>query len=371
MVFLLLLLIPLLIAGGFFVFTKKMITWQEFLVHMGIAIVVAGISTAIMYFSNTHDVEVWGGKVSKKERQKVSCKHDYCCQYCESCTTDSKGNQSCSQYCCRTCYDHPFDVDWSYWTTDDGHGRIARLDRQGLKEPPRWTQIVVGEPSASSHRFENFIKAAPDTLFTQQGLVEKYKQSLPYYPGKVYDYYKINRLVTVGVGISNPRLWNELLMEANGALGSSKQVNMGIVLVKSKPRDYFNALRQYWLGGKKNDLFLVASVDGSGEIEWADVMAWTTDKVAEVSVRNAALEIGSINEPEKLIEAMASAVEKDFVRKPMKDFEYLSSSITPSTLQWVISMIINILISIAAGVVFFKNDFQEGGSERFRYRRFR
>lgn len=373
MIFLSLLAIPLLIAVGWFVFTKKVIMWQEFLGHVGIAVVLAGISTGLMYCSNTHDVEVWGGKVTSKKREKVSCEHDYCCMTCQSCSTDSKGNTTCTDYCCQTCYDHPFDVDWSYWTSDAGHGRIRRLDRQGLKEPPRWTTIEVGEPSSSSHGFTNYIKGSPDSLFNRQGLVERFQSKLPNYPGSVYDYYKIDRLVTVGVGVNNPKRWNELLMEQNGRLGASKQVAMGIVLVSNQPRDYYHALAQHWLGGKKNDAFLVVSVDKQNNIQWVEVMAWSENKQFQVQARDAILELGSIQEPDTVINAFAGAVNKYFQRKPMADFEYLASSVKPKPWQWVLAAIINILASIGLGLFFHMNEFREGSSLRrgysYNYRR--
>lgn len=367
MIFLSLLAVPFLIALGFFFFTKRTITWQEFLAHAAISVVVAGISTAILYWSNTHDVEVWNGHVTSKKRVEVPCSHDYCCGYCESCSTDSKGNTSCHQYCCHTCYYHPFDVDWRYNTTDNGTSEINRVDWQGINEPQRWTKVVIGEPSASLHSYKNYIKASPDSLFSQQGLEEQYKGSLPNYPGNVYDYYRINRLVTVGVSLPNAKQWNQLLMRENDREGAKKEVTMGVVVVKHKPQDYFYAIQQHWLGGKKNDLILVVSVDDTQKIEWAQVMAWTQDKVAQVSVRNAVLDVGTISDPEAVVMAMSKAVDKDFVRKPMKDFEYLASSVTPTSGQWLLATIINVLLSIGLGLFFHFNQFTEDSYSGYRY----
>jgi len=238
-------------------------------------------------------------------------------------------------------------------------------------EPRRWTEIVIGEPSASRHSFENFIKASPDSLFSKQGLAERYAKSLPNYPGKVYDYYRIDRLVQIGVKLPSPQKWNRLLMIENNRLGSSKQVTMGIVVVGNQPSDYFYALEQHWLGGKKNDLFLVVSVDQASNIQWAQVMAWTTDKVAQVSVRDAVLEVGTMADPEAVVATMSNSVKKDFVRKPMGDFEYLASSVTPTTGQWIFASIINVLLSIALGVFMHRNDVTENSIRGSRYRRFR
>jgi hypothetical protein len=368
MIFLSLLAIPILIAIGFFILTKKLIIWQEFLGHLGVAALVAGISTGLMYCSNVRDVEVWGGHVTDKKRVEVSCEHDYCCMTCQSCSTDSKGNTTCHDYCCMTCYDHKYDVDWRYTTTDAGTRNISRVDRQGVKEPSRWTKVSVGEPSASSHNFVNYIKASPDSLFNRQGLIEKFKDVLPAYPGNVYDYYRINRLVTVGTSVPDPARWNMLLMQQNDLLGAAKQVSLAVVIVKDQPRDYFHALAQHWLGGKKNDFITVISVDGQS-IQWVEALAWSQNKLAEVSVRDSVLALETIEDPQVVVGTIGREVGKNFLRKPMKDFEYLKSSITPTTTQWVIATIINILISIGLGVFFHQNDITEGfGSRRRRWR---
>jgi hypothetical protein len=355
MIFLSLLLIPILVAIGFFVFTKHTITMPEFLGHAGLSVLVAGASVGIIYWSNTSDVEVWNGHVNKKQQERVSCSHSYRCHCYQSCS-GSGSSRSCHQVC-STCYEHSFDYDWAYYTTDDGRSTISRVNRQGTQEPPRFTTVVVGEPTASSHSFTNYIKAAPDSLFNKKGLVEQYKAQLPKYPGDVYDYYRINRLVLVGVNVPDSQEWNRRLMEQNDRLGASKEVTMGIVLVRNKPHDYFNALEQHWLGGKQNDAILAIGVDDQNNFVWADSMAWTDNKIFHINLRDAVLDYGKLDIG--LVDIMAHHVNESFVRKPMEYFEYLRSSVTPSAGQWVFAVFINLLLSIGLGVFFHSNDIRE------------
>ncbi len=369
MIFITLLFIPAIVALGFLIFGKQRITLVEFLIQMGVQIVVALASMGIMYYSNTSDTEVWNGIVTKKDKERVSCSHSYSCNCYTTCSTNSNGTQSCSTHC-STCYEHSHDFDWAYYTTDDGRSEIDRVDRQGVREPPRWSKIVVGEPSSSTHGYTNYIKAAPDTLFRHQGLVEQYTKLLPKYPGRVYDYYRLDRLVTIGVPVPNQKQWNEKLSELNSRLGKTKQANLIVVLINDVPQDYFYALQQHWLGGKKNDTVLVISMKPDGSVLWAEAMAWTDQTEFAIKLRDAVISLGTLdlNQPEKLLETYAAHVQQFYIRKPMKDFEYLSASVTPTTTQWIISMIVGILISIGLGLYMYNNDEMESSRNKWRFR---
>lgn len=371
MIFIGLLVVPLLVAGSFFILTKHAITWKEFLSHIGISTIVATVSVAILHYSNTADIEIWGGHVRDKQRERVHCRHSYPCNCRQVCS--GTGQSSVCSTVCDTCYRHSFDYDWAVYSTDGGRIRIKTLDSQGLRKPPRWTAVKIGEPSASAHIFTNYIKGASDSLFSYQGLVEKYKGMLPPYPGTIYDYYRVNRLVTVGVKVKDVERWNDELMRWNDALGALKQVVLGIVIVKAVDMDYFNALQQHWVGGKKNDFILVMSVDGD-KILWAEVMAWSVNKVAEVEARDAVMQIGRLeynpgsepDAPSEITTVMAAAVKKSFVRKPMEDFEYLSSSVQPTWWQFIIAFVLNVALSVLAGYIFHANDITEHTSSRER-----
>jgi len=361
MVFLFLLIIPLLVAVfTFLVFNKKVI-WQEFLIQIGVQMVFVAICCGILSWHNTSDTEILNGRVIEKKSENVSCRHDYCCMTCESCSTDSDGQTSCTTYCCMTCFEHSFDMDWLYRTTESGLHDINTIDRQGLKEPPRWTAIRVGEPSSSYHSYDNYIKAAPDSLFREQGLVERFQKDLPSYPGKVYDHYRIDRVVLVGVVLSDLRAWNEELSEVNARLNPDKQANVVLVLVKDKPHEYFMALRQHYLGGKKNDVIVVVSVNDSINIQWADAMSLTDHKELMVKLRDNIVDLKAIDSsnPGQVLGVVENNVRQYYVRKSMEDFKYLAANITPSVTQWLVCLILGFLISIGLSIYMVANEFDE------------
>lgn len=345
MTFLLFLILPLIVAiGAFFIF--KGITWKELGLLVLAELIVSGVSVAIVYNMNTSDDETWNGWVTDKKKEWTSCSHSYSC-HChqvETCSGSGK-NRSCStSEHCDTCYEHSNDWDWSVKTSNGESFDIDRVDRQGSSTPPRWASIRIGDPTARTHSYTSYIKAAPDSLFRHQGLAEKYINKIPKYPGRVYDYYHINRLVTQGLSATNPQAWNEGLEKINSDLGAKKQANM-IVVLTTEGDSWYYALEQSWIGGKKNDVILVIGMDAStGKPQWAQVMCWTTAKIFEIKLRDAVMDLPVIT-PEATLQVMHYNVNQYFKRKPMKDFEYLQSSITPSGTEYTISILIGLLIA--------------------------
>jgi hypothetical protein len=361
--FLIVLAVSVVVPAGAFIFLKG-VNWKEAGCILLANIVIAGSSAGIVSCSAKHDVEILNGRVTSKTRDVVSCRHSYSCNCRQECSGSGK-NRSCSQVC-DTCYEHSFDVDWDVASTVGGFS-IDTIDRQGLREPPRWTSTRVGEPVSVTHSYENYVKASPGTLFRHQGLTEKYATTLPNNPQNIYDYWHLNRLVTVGISVDDPRGWNAALEELNAELGAPKQANIIVVLVKDQPQDWYYALEQKWIGGKKNDVVLVVGVDGDLKPQWATVMCWTTNEIFKVKLRDDVM-----NDPvltkDAVIADLKTNVSQYFVRKPMADFQYLESEMTPSTTAWVVTLIIALIVSIGLTVFFELEDpFEEGDEDDFGY----
>jgi len=359
MVFTILLVVPLIVAIAGFIFAKNAITKKEFAVQCGVQLVVAASAAAIVHWSSVHDMEVWNGVVTAKESNHVSCEHSYQCN-CRT-TCDSKNN--CSQTC-DTCYEHLYDVDWDVHTSNGETITIARVDRQGVNEPPRFTRVVIGEPTTVPHGYTNYVKAAPDTLFRHQGLTEKYQTVIPAYPDKLYDYFHVDKLVTQDVHVDDRAAWNLGLEKLNAEVGRPKQANVIVVLVRNQPQEYFYALEESWIGGKKNDIILVVGLDAAGtKPEWVTVMAWTTAEIFKVKLRDDVMALGPLDR-DKVLATLKADVTQYYVRKPMADFEYLEASITPTPTQWAVSLIVSLVIAIILTIVFIRVDLF--GEERAR-----
>jgi hypothetical protein len=233
---------------------------------------------------------------------------------------------------------------------------ISRVDRRGSNEPERFTQVQLGEPASTTSSYDNYVKAAPDTLFRRQGQVEKYQQYLPEYPQQVFDYYRMNRLVLVnGATVEDSKYWNVDLSVLNAEMGKLKQTNVVLVFTKGLPAEYFYALEQHWVGGKKNDVILVIGLDSSGNKSWVNVMAWENNDLFKVKLRDAVLDLPDLQRW-SILPVFKEHVVKYHERKPMKDFEYLTASITPTVTQWTVTLIIQMLICLALTIVLHKNE---------------
>ena len=352
-----LLFLPVIISVITFIFGKHKVTLKEFAIQMSVQLLIAIGSMGIMYSYNTSDTEILNGRISDKKREEVTCSHIYCCSYGTCCSGSGK-TRSCRTCCKMTCRRHSYDVDWAVYTTIDSGFNVQRLSSQGLEQPPRWTAVKIGEPYSATHNYENYVKASPDSLFRYEGLVEKYKDILPEYPNDIYDYHRLDRFITLGFTVENQKEWNDKISEVASDLGASSEANIVFVVGLNIPNDYYYALKQHWIGAKKNDIVIVASIDKESKIQWTEIMAWSNDKIFEVVLRDHIMDVGVL-EVDQVLDHVKQDTLKYFKRKPMSDYEYLKSSITPTLTQWIISMLIGLIVSICLSWYMYNNEFEE------------
>jgi len=270
----------------------------------------------------------------------------------ETCS-GSGTSRSCSETC-DTCYEHLNDWDWNVSSTA-GDFTVDRIDRRGSDEPPRWTRVRINEPVALPHSFINYIKAAPDSLFHKSsGLEEKQLALLPAYPS-VYDYQWINRVIPVGLALPEAAEWNTQLALTLRKLGPARQVNVIVIVVKTPDQSYVHALEKHWLGGKKNDVVVVLGVAEYPKISWAAVMSWTKEELFKVELRDALIALGHVdNTP--VVETIEKHIAKKFVRRQMKEFEYLKDEIDPPAWAIVLAFLLATVGSIGLSLWFRKTD---------------
>jgi hypothetical protein len=341
------LLAPLFLsAGTIFILHKFMsgITWvQSTLAAMAGLVVSALIISGAFYAGKggkTADTEIWNGEVVSKARVQGSYVESYQC-HCYTYTTSSgsgKNRTTTSHTHCDTCYRDHYTVNWGC-DTNIGHFGIESLDETSSSvyntpDPGRYTIIQKGDPVSKTHDYTNFIKAVPETLFrpAQASLKAQYMGKIPAYPINIYDIYHVDRVLAVDVPITNLREWNDKLSNALKTLGPAKQANAVIVFTKYGP-DYFYALQDAWLNGKKNDIVVVIGASRfPGHADWVKIMALTQDQIFQVKLRDDIMDIGILT-PDAVIGALQKDVMSDFKRKHMADFKYLDAEIDPPA--WV------------------------------------
>lgn len=328
------------------------------IIALGCIVVVVGWGLAVM--SKNADVEIWNGEVVSKVREEVSCSHSYECNCTYTTSKDSNGNTT-THKSCQTCYEHHYDVDWTAKTTI-GDFDIDRIDRQGLNEPRRWTVINKGDPVSKDHIFINYIKGAEKSLYHNKGYT-KMEMPVPPYPKSIYDYYKIDRVMQVGLAMPDLQKWNVDISMALRKLGATKQVNFVVVVAKTGNPGYASKVEHEWLGGKKNDVIIVIGTEEYPKISWVRVISWTDREDFKVNLREAILDVGTIDR-EKIIEKMTEHTRTTFVRKSMKDFEYLKDDIEVDGWAIFITLFLSVASCIAAAIFIQKN------ASPYKYRRF-
>lgn len=327
---------------------NKDICGKEMAVHFGAAIIISLVCLGLSYTGGMFkvmDTEILNGYVTSKYSQKVSCGHQYQCG--QTCTSDSKGNQTCVPIYCD---EHNYDVDWNVETTV-GNLEIDRVDRQGVDEPPRFSKVSLGEPASVTHSTKNYLLAQEDSLFYVDPKVsEKYKDKLPKYP-EVYDYYRFNHVINLTK--QNTDSYSVLIQDKLKKMGAEKQVNL-IVVVTNESQDFYKALMASWSGGKKNDVILVYGLKDD-KIVWFNSTSFAdgmNNKELHAKLRQEALgEVLSMS----VVNTQLNEINKSFNRLPNEEFQYIVDSLEPSTGTLVFFSLLSLIASVLVGLYFKRN----------------
>jgi hypothetical protein len=371
--FLLLMLVPIGIAIFSILYFKGKVTLAEFGAQLAVPAVCMLAGLGIAYCQSTTDTEIWNGRITAKKMERVHCRHSYRCNCYTSCSGTGH-SRSCHQVC-QTCYEHSFDQDWNVYASTNESLSINTIDRQGLKMPPRWGAAYIGEPFSSSHWYTNYILANPESvLLGGKGDREKFKAFLPAYPG-IYDYYKTPHFLNLGVrsidqGASAS--WEWLLDEMNGTLGVQKQVQILLILVPVADPAYMLALKDHWIGGKKNDAVVVIGTSNGHKIDFADVLTWSPSAKYRILLRDELQKIGNIDKRDDIAAAISRITKDNFVRMEMKQYEYLVRSFQPSPSAMLFLFLFGTFGSIALAWFTVNNEVVDSDGRRYNryYRRY-
>jgi len=361
------LLIPIFIIL-YLVLTNKEYTWKEFFIHTFIVGIFISLTYAVFFSTTTDliDTEYQNSKVQKFEKYE---KWTELVHYTEtySCGT-SKNPRTCTRNKTRREY-HPEYFMLS--TTNNETKYISskqyyRAEREFSSKEVylhRSNQVSYGDgnkfvsypskviPIAMPHTFENVVAAAKDNVIHTRVSLKtierlKKKNKLYDYPQSYEGYYGetlLNRLMNNSSSIINSSLVNKLNQMSERA-GKIKQANP-IIYLTNEDRDFKDVLSQHWKMGKKNDVILVLGIK-KGKIEWSDVICFTNNTDFKVDMRNDFE--GKAFDKNTLIHFEA-LIYRSYIRKPMKEFDYLKENIT---LEWywqlaifMMNLIINIFVT--------------------------
>lgn len=356
------LLIPLVI-GGYLLMTHKEMVLKEFGIQVGLTVVfVFGIYT--LMFSVTTDLvddEQWNGVVTKAKYYE-GYEYEYDCSY-ESCTGSGE-NETCVTIP-QTCESWK-SPDWIGYSTvgqfyisksqyrkysnrfghteqDIYHGDQTTSSR--LKgEGDEWTSIVNDLfPVSLTKSYENLVVAANANVLNVKASEADIKMlkkegKLKEYPTKYKNSFGIpkqHRVIDT-TGTINVSDWESKLDIVASKIGHTRQANP-IIYITDEGQDFKYILEAYWKGAKKNDIILILGVSG-GEVVWSDAIAWTNNTDFFVEIQNVPdfeIQSGMITGA-----ILMSKVNQFYIRKPMKEFDYLKENIT---LDWTWQLLIFIM----------------------------
>ena len=363
-------LLPLLVPWIGKYFYHETIEFKE----IGIVSVVTLLITATVYFfgmsNQTTFTELWNGQVVKTEFRESVCRTNNGGTYCRNsyscnCVTvtyqcgTSKNPMTCTTIECDTCYRYPWERSY-FAVANIGEIEIDRVDKQGAKQPRRWQDIVIGEPVTLPNRYTNYIKAVPESVFNMSMVLdEEVLKTIPDYPIEVYDYYHVNRILSIGQPLTaeQGKIWNEKLHEINGKLGPSKQSNVILMFINGYERSFKNSVLSKWVGGNTNDIIVMVGVDNDWNIKWSEIFSWAKFDIFNVSLRTEIdkMKTIDINNPDSILSIIYTTVDKEFVRRPMEEFEYLKEEIEPPTWVVLLALCIGLVVSTFTTIKMHRN----------------
>ena len=347
--------LPVVILGLVVIFLKVIYKkeWKIPLIIILVSAILTSSTVAIDYHLQTDDQEVWSGRITDVSHKDA---WDEWIPPSTSCTTDSKGNQSCTTTA--GYYEH-HPAENEVQTSDNGWTEVYRTPN-GLvinDDFPRSRDELlkyfpIGTPTASVHTYENKVQASY-SIFKHKGIDPSQYPDLPDYPKQVTSYFNVDRIIGY---VPNKQIALQHLADINSDLNKSipdpenqgkmrswKEVNLIFVNVgANKPEDYGYALQDKWKGGNKNDFVVSFSMDNQGNIAWVYPFSWSESELLKLHVRDYMMNLKKMINFVSVEDEVSKMVANEFVRKQFVDFNYLQIDIT--TTAWVIIWVLNILL---------------------------
>ncbi len=335
---------------------RDTICWREMLLNIVIVVVVvAGVWYAGKY-TDMADTEVWNGEITKKYRDHGTYVVSYPC----NCVTTCSGGKTrvCSTHC-QTCHTTHYTVTWGAKSTA-GDIRLDHRDSTSRSvyntpDPKQYKDCAVGQPASVEHSYTNYVKAVPESLFHLNPRLDQYADKIPAYP-RVFNYYRINRVLNVGSQIDVKPL-NDLLNDRLKKIGPKKQVNFVVIVTEIDDPNYKFAVENAWLAGKKNDLIVYIGLDGD-KITWADATVWIKNagnEMTAVVVRDHLTALKTFDTV-KVADALSGVAMEHYKRPEMQQYEYLLDEIDPPLWAVILALILSIGGSLLLTYYFHKNE---------------
>lgn len=285
------------------------------------------VSNAIYDHCVTTDIERLGGYVLSATYYEDW--NEYIHKTCTESYKDSNGNTRTRTYDCSYVKYHP-----EYWEIKTTVGRIditkteyeslvSRFGNKTFLDMHRWYHTNDGDayvtqhtsivPVTISHEYTN-PTLLDGTLFSSSR-----KKNIHLYEWPKISLFHDNPIL----GITNSEATAKL-QAFNATEGANKQIRVWLLVWNNQPHSIMYDQKQYWGGGKKNELVLCLGLKDN-KVMWADGFCWSPDGYSG----NHDIIIGwrnyVTNKQMNLVDFIDKMIELSpkWKRKHFKEFEYI------------------------------------------------
>ncbi len=367
------LIIPIIVAFILYKYFRHETVWWEFFVPIAASLVFTFSSKALIEAVQVSSKEYWGSFV--KEVKYYEEWNEWVQQTCtRTCCCDSKG-QNCSTetYDCSYCLYHP--PIWRITTTtgediDISEGEYSKIKKilgnEKFIELNRYFYTIDGNeyycqwgndsakaiPVTTLHHYENRVKSADQSVFhfEEVGEADIKKYNLKDYP-EINNGYQMDAVI--GDNSQDAMIANKKIQYINGLLGPNKQVKIFVLVFNNQPIEAGLYQEWYWSGANMNEFVVCIGIDKDRSVKWCKPLSWTRSEILKTRVKD------FMQGQEKLnLQALASylqvQVEKYFVRRSFKEFDYLT--VEPPTWAVVLTYILTAMINVALSIWIIRNE---------------
>ncbi|MDR2190410.1 MAG: hypothetical protein LBP53_04405 [Candidatus Peribacteria bacterium] len=397
MIIWLLLIIPIITIAFLIYNYHHKVVWWEYLVHLGVAILLIVVMKVIGEKSLTNDTEYWGDLIERVEYYEFYSIWDHeICTRQVPCGTDAKGNMKyCTQtYDCSHLDTHP--AHWEVITTTGWKFSISEQDYldlvarfqatpqfqdmhrerecglgdhvvkdgnmhyavwSGTKETSfsvSWTQHYENKVQASNSVF-NYQNVSPEEA-KEQGLFDypDFNKKTGWFNGPSLQSHCIPTILG-GEKVDSLSQAENKFHFLNGDLGPKKELRVWILLFENKPLSVATLQESYWKGGNQNEFVVCIGINSSQEVQWCYPFSWTEITELKVNTRNFVIDQNKLNLTQ-LADYLYRELSDKWIRKEFKDFSYLTID-PPGWAIWI-SFIVQICFNIGFSIWSVRNDFE-------------
>ena len=389
--FYLLAVIPLIIGGVIWIFTKK-VNWIEWACGSAAAFVLAAIFHLISIHGMTGDVETWSGEITSA--RQYSTWHEYYeyavyrTEYYNTTetyyTSDSKGRSHSHTRTVRKSrqvFDHwEPTTRWhnEYWECysdlNTTYG-IDKLKYNYFTQKYDMNRSIAGRRTTGEHNSRmiggdpnDYVADTTKTHWIEPITVKKSWENRVKAAPSVFSFIKVETNIPVFNWPENPNPfaservlgsahryistleWDKL----NAYLGGRKKINLIIVGFDSSDSMLGQYQRAKWIGGKKNDLVITVGGNNLNKPDWCFVFGWTDSELVKQDISSYVMQNGvSTN----MFGYLTKEVIQNYKIKEWKQFDYLRVEPAVSYYYWFIGFLL--VTQVGLYIFFNYNDFDK------------